>query len=182
MLADVGEPQKVRRRRVNCRPNRSSCTDGPACRLTPRFLENTDEIRESSTAGHPGSTAAPLSRPQLIGDEAVSLGASPIAASLTAPAWADSVGRPPPRVGARPPDRGRSAKRLAQQSMSSVLGYTTGNDADSARRALDQDVRPVVILVGCRPVSRHGQPELWRGRHRPSRATRRDEGSARRDD
>jgi|tagenome__1003787_1003787.scaffolds.fasta_scaffold19033558_2 hypothetical protein len=67
--------------------------------------------------------------------------------------------------------------------MSRVHVYTTGNDADSARCALDQDVRPHVILVRCRPVRRHGQPKpLGVGDIEPSRAIRRDEGPARRDD
>jgi hypothetical protein len=110
-------------------------SDGPACRLIPRFLRQRRDPQGRAQPGDP----VPLPRPgrdQIIGDEAVSLGASPTAGPLTAPAWGCSVGRPPLRVGARPPDRGRSAKRLAQQSMSSVLGYTTGNDADSARWAL----------------------------------------------
>jgi hypothetical protein len=38
--------------------------------------------------------------------------------------------------------------------------------AASARWGLGSSVRPLVILVGWRPVSRQGQPELRGGRHR----------------
>jgi hypothetical protein len=49
---------------VSCRSTRSSCTGGPALRVSPRFLANTDQIRcyEHSRAIRFSLTCKPRSR------------------------------------------------------------------------------------------------------------------------
>ena len=94
--------------------DRSSRTDGPACRLIPCFLG--DHRRDSLCRAHPAT------RFHCCG--VVNTPSSAMRGYC-------SAHRPPRHHSPLRP--GQTAWRLAQQSMSHVLVYTTGYDADSAR-------------------------------------------------